>query len=1285
MRWGLQLAALLVILLGSLIGIARIALPLLENYRTEIESIAADVLQKPVLIGSIDTAWSGLNPVIVMRDAHIKDADSGNAAVELKELNISFDLIASLLNWKLRSEVVTMKIEGLVIHRQEDGQISLGLDTLTGNSDYHDVPENLQWVLEQPDTRIFAEAVEFKDGQAQLPDVCLQNADLSLQTQARFVALQFLAEACTLAERIELSARLPRSDLNKNLYSAEIYLEMKQASLAFWKEVLSEHASLPDQGTADIRLWADVRDSELAKIEGNISLSSLVYGDGAGMPFEIDSTQGNFNWQRTAKGWQLQVADWDMSRNNHQWPVSGLLMTFNEEKRQYDVRSRYLRVDDILPVVMIQPWVNENVDSKWRELRFEGSVADLSLQLIFDDDFSLEDYAAKARLKDFSMQAGENTPGIHGIDGYLVATSQAGLVDLQTENALLDMTTLFREPLGVNTLTGQLSWSVLNSGVLIESSDLKMANSHITTQSRLSIHLAEGQSPFVDIQTNFENSDGAYASLYWPAKIMPEAVIDWLDNGIVAGYIDGTFVLRGHMDDFPYDDREGRVEVRFSLKDGVLDYYNGWPRIEEIEAEVLFLGREMHIEATSGSIYDADIKRIVADIEDLTSNPILKVNGFAETSSRDLLKYLTETSLANDYQKMLSALELSGTHDFYLDMSIPLSGQGVEFNGTLDFNRNLLSIPDWQIELSDLKGRLSFSETTIEAEQLTASYLNHPVTSEVLAVNSDSGHETHIRLKTLADLSRLLAQKSPLLAEQIRGESVINVAIEAPDDPELLSRLIVSSDLKGTEICLPSPFIKSKDTELPFQLIISLGAEPISTLEASFQDRAHIKMKFNEENQLSSGMVYLGKTQTPLEPDSQKFEIRGHLDRLKLDSWIDWYSNLAEGYEGQYFDLPMLVDVDIGNMALSKWHLPEFNISGLFADDVWDMQFSGSAIAGKGVFKRHSIPLLKLELDAMSILEEPGAEINTTGNVWSFELLPSDIPSLDIDIKQLIYNNRDIGRAGLNSSSGKNTLRINEAYLRNAESESDLSIRGAWQHREDEHQTDIDIKIASADFGGLMRRLGYNDTVRGDIDSRGSFSAPLSPIEIGIEDINGEVEIAMYDGEVVEAEASNVGKIFGLLSFQALPRRLSLDFSDLFSQGMSFDEIEGDFTISEGNAYTNNLSLTAPSGTVEISGRVGLFDKDYDQLAKVTPNVSASLPVAGALAGGSGLAAILWITHQILGNPINKLTEIEYQISGTWAEPKIESLALANNPGSAVLEERPAPEAVDDVPPADSL
>ena len=138
----------------------------------------------------------------------------------------------------------------------------------------------------------------------------------------------------------------------------------------------------------------------------------------------------------------------------------------------------------------------------------------------------------------------------------------------------------------------------------------------------------------------------------------------------------------------------------------------------------------------------------------------------------------------------------------------------------------------------------------------------------------------------------------------------------------------------------------------------------------------------------------------------------------------------------------------------------------------------------------------------------------------------------------------------------------------------------------------------------------------------------------------------------------SAGRLFGLLSLQTLPRRLSLDFSDLFGKGLAFDVIAGHFDIDNGNAYTNNLTMSGPSVNIDVSGRTGLVDKDYDQIATITPKVSNSLPVASALFGpvGVGVGAVIYLASEIfqsLPEKIDTILRKQYTITGAWNNPQV--------------------------------
>jgi len=144
------------------------------------------------------------------------------------------------------------------------------------------------------------------------------------------------------------------------------------------------------------------------------------------------------------------------------------------------------------------------------------------------------------------------------------------------------------------------------------------------------------------------------------------------------------------------------------------------------------------------------------------------------------------------------------------------------------------------------------------------------------------------------------------------------------------------------------------------------------------------------------------------------------------------------------------------------------------------------------------------------------------------------------------------------------------------------------------------------------------------------------------------------------------GRVLGLASIAALPRRLALDFSDITDKGLAFDNVHGDFDLRDGNAYTENVLLKGPAGEIGLIGRVGLKNKDYDQIAVVTGNVASSLsiPAAGALVGGPIVGAAVLLFTQVFKQPLNGLTRGYYRITGGWDNPTVERIKSAEVKGA---------------------
>ena len=84
--------------------------------------------------------------------------------------------------------------------------------------------------------------------------------------------------------------------------------------------------------------------------------------------------------------------------------------------------------------------------------------------------------------------------------------------------------------------------------------------------------------------------------------------------------------------------------------------------------------------------------------------------------------------------------------------------------------------------------------------------------------------------------------------------------------------------------------------------------------------------------------------------------------------------------------------------------------------------------------------------------------------------------------------------------------------------------------------------------------------------------------------------------------------------------------------------------------------MLGPAARIEASGRIGLARRDYDQTVFVTPLVTSSIPVIGGLAGGPAVGLGLWVAERMFGSEINKISRVQYTITGRWDSPVIERI-----------------------------
>jgi uncharacterized protein YhdP len=199
----------------------------------------------------------------------------------------------------------------------------------------------------------------------------------------------------------------------------------------------------------------------------------------------------------------------------------------------------------------------------------------------------------------------------------------------------------------------------------------------------------------------------------------------------------------------------------------------------------------------------------------------------------------------------------------------------------------------------------------------------------------------------------------------------------------------------------------------------------------------------------------------------------------------------------------------------------------------------------------------------------------------------------------------------------------------------------------------MDYRLDIADTGQLLGRFGMKDVVRG---GRGSLDGQVSwtgsPLALDYPSLGGQFHLGIEEGQFLKADPG-LAKLLSVLSLQSLPRRLSLDFRDVFSEGFSFDFLRGDVRIDRGIAYTNNLQMKGLNAAALMEGQSDIAKGTQSIKVVVVPEINAGTAslVASVINPVVGLTTFL--TQMILRRPLIEAATQEFQVQGSWDDPRI--------------------------------
>lgn len=1259
----------LLLLAAVTVTIIRLLLPGIDEYRQEIEDIASHYSGYPISIDSVSAEWQGWKPQLHLQGVtlHARDSQRPLAGFDSASINLAF--FPSLWQQKPVPEALIISGARLKLTQTREGGIRFS-DQRFGQSQAID--SNIEgqfgaWLLSQPLISLREAQLVWIDEKNQQQPLKLSNAALNLHRWHERFQIDGTADLPKhYGESLDFAIDVNGSLLEGN-WAGDIYINATGIQPSAWPQYSRWQNLSVRAGSTDVRLWSQWNDARLAKIEGVVALQDTLIR-GHGNSNLIRDLNANFAFQRDSENaWQLNARFNKLLTWNGNWPTTDIHLRGQKNDDSTQLKSAYisyLAIEDVLGLADLDTELANN-DIGWlSDKRPHGELR----QLHYTANNGDQSWQVSGRISNLGFHSLLGQPLLNGLTADFAMNNQRGRLQLNSDSLRLADPDIFTNPIDNIGISGQIDWFRDNDkALLLRTNKLQVDTRPHQLTLRGNLQFDDQAKPHADIVASISGGDIDLLKRFIPEIANPK-LKQWLRNGILAGHVDNAgLVLRGDLADFPFKKQQGQFKLHAQLSDINMEYDPEWPPLYNINGEVIIDEDILSARVPSTEIYAAKLLDVIATIPDLyTKDNTLHIAGRAAGTTDDAIRFLENSPLKERAAiKRMLDLELAGPLEIALDMHITLFPGEDEISGEVRMIDNSIVSSNLGLTLEHITGYIAFSDDEITSRELKGVYYETPITMDITRPPEKSNAPIRMNMQGTADvafLDKILEDKlanaqfnTSLLTSRLQGSTDWQVEILAAADDEQAELLRLTSGLHGMALDLPAPLGKTAAEQRNLQLQIELprAHESFAGLSVDYGDILSARYADN-----GLGLSFGGETPQAI---SDSIIINGQTTTLNLDAWLALFNDYEDSTQTPITDqLTKLVDLDVQTDTL-KIYSQTFNDTRLVltnSNDNWLVQFHGTEISGNINLPSNlpgqpvSVDFQRLKLD-----EIEGAEQNKTD---SGNLDPANFPALNIEVRDFIYGSTELGKFNLTADKAETGLNIN----RIAFNKPGMTIegQGVWQTVNDEIFSQFDLDMQADRFTSMLSTFGYSDQAVEGGKTKIKIEAlwPGSPMSFSLARLNGSLELEIQEGQFLDIDPK-AGRLFGLLSIQTLPRRLSLDFNDLFKKGFAFDRIQGHFTFEEGNAYTNDLTMEGPAALITVTGRTGLVAQDYDQVITVIPQISDSLPLASALFGpvGIGVGAVIFLTGKVfesIPDQIDKLLGYQYRITGSWQDPVIEPL-----------------------------
>ncbi|MEQ1667392.1 MAG: YhdP family protein, partial [Sulfuriferula sp.] len=1048
----------------------------------------------------------------------------------------------------------------------------------------------------------------------------------------------------SLAQPIVVTGQFKGTSLTQlSQWTGQLNLDLKQANLAQWQPWITLPLGV-NRGFGNLQLQLQIAQQQIIAVTANTALQQLSLQTAANLPrLDLLNLSGRLQWKRlgTAQSLDLRktslrtsdfiyIAPFDfylrLAPATPKSPASGIIKADNLWLQSITRIAAYIPLNAAQRAALAR----HRPQGQLRQFsaHWQGDIAAPSV------------YQARGQFQQFGMVADAEGTSVNRISGQLNLDQDSGTLALDSPGMQLNLPTILFEPnVNLNTLTAQLTWRKKAARYTFKLTEATFANADLAGTAFGEYQWQRGQRGVIDITGGLSRGNGKMVSRYIPLAAK-QHTYDWLKTNLLDGQASNVkFRIAGDLARFPFhNDKNGLLDITFKVSNGVLTPAPSYPAINNINADIHFAGTRMTINAQQGTLYGTKLSRVSAIIPDLYApEELLTIHGTANGKLADFIQFTNNSPIAATLDHLTVGATATGDAQLQLALNIPLRHSiDTTVAGVLQFNNNNITPAAPIPQLAAVTGKLGFTQSGINAPALKLNLLDG---SAILSATTINGGMTSINIAGTMNATGLTPYLNDNLQKHISGNSPWAGKIILSHGKLLSSEF--SSDLTGMTLNLPAPLQKPASQPQTLTISTQPSTNNATLISARYGKIAHaLLLDMPSDHQIERGAIRFNGD--AILPEQKGIWVTGNLAASDLDGWMTQFNSSTGGSA-----LPIAgVDIVVNQLDLFNRRFNNVAIHAKANADNWRASVLSPAMQGDLTWIPKTAQSAHNTLDAdfkrLDIPAQPNSVNNANGNDGL------DLPKINLNVDTLRLGERTLGKLEVDATPIPNGLNFERITL--SHKDSKLLMSALW-HPRAEPETDAKIRFEVMDAGQFLNRFEHADTIkRGTAVIEGRANWNGTPVDMTVKSLAGSFTLVAKNGQFLKADPG-AAKLLGVLSLQALPRRIGLDFRDIFSSGFAFDEISASMNLNRGVIYSNDFQMQGPAAIVKMSGAVDLNAQTQQLRAEINPKLSESVALASGLVGGPVVGLGVYVAQKLFKDPFGQAVKFEYTITGSWADP----------------------------------